>query len=66
MIISIWKMVMKNNFIYDSKTVQTKERVAETIISNSFLYIKVKSLKPGTYHYACGMNMHKGTVTVVK
>lgn len=27
-------------------------------------YVNIKSLKPGTYHYACGMNMYKGTITV--
>lgn len=27
-------------------------------------YVDIKSLKPGTYHYACGMNMYKGTITV--
>lgn len=29
-------------------------------------YVNVKALKPGTYHYSCGMNMYHGTVTVVK
>nr|WP_263324472.1 cupredoxin domain-containing protein [Neobacillus sp. Marseille-Q6967] len=27
-------------------------------------YVTIPSLKPGTYHYACGMNMYKGTITV--
>lgn len=27
-------------------------------------YVNIKSLKPGNYHYACGMNMYKGTITV--
>ncbi|WP_163100491.1 cupredoxin domain-containing protein [Peribacillus alkalitolerans] len=33
---------------------------------NTNNYINIKSLKPGTYHYNCGMNMYKGTITVVK
>ncbi|MGF6949012.1 putative membrane protein YfcA [Neobacillus sp. B4I6] len=31
---------------------------------NTDNYVNVKSLKPGTYHYSCGMGMYKGTVTV--
>jgi len=31
---------------------------------NTDNFVNVKSLKPGTYHYACGMGMYKGTVTV--
>lgn len=27
-------------------------------------YINIKALKPGTYEYACGMGMYKGTITV--
>jgi plastocyanin len=27
-------------------------------------YINIKDLKPGTYEYACGMGMYKGTITV--
>ncbi len=34
--------------------------------ANSNNYVQVKSLKPGTYEYNCGMNMYKGTITVVK
>ncbi|UQD51000.1 hypothetical protein C0971_02330 [Bacillus methanolicus] len=34
--------------------------------ANTNNYINVKSLKPGTFHYACGMNMYKGTITAVK
>ncbi|MGM0876787.1 MAG: cupredoxin domain-containing protein [Bacillota bacterium] len=34
--------------------------------ANSNNYVQVKSLKPGTYEYTCGMNMYKGTITVVK
>lgn len=33
---------------------------------NTNNYIEIKSLKPGTYHYSCGMNMFKGTITVVE
>lgn len=35
-----------------------------TLKENSNNYVNIKSLKPGTYHYACGMGMFKGTVTV--
>ncbi len=31
---------------------------------NTNNYVNIKSLKPGTYHYSCGMNMYKGTITV--
>ncbi|OHR73587.1 hypothetical protein HMPREF3291_18765 [Bacillus sp. HMSC76G11] len=34
--------------------------------ANSNNYVQVKSLKPGTYQYTCGMNMYKGTITAVK
>ncbi|WP_370576321.1 cupredoxin domain-containing protein [Neobacillus niacini] len=27
-------------------------------------YLNIKALEPGTYEYACGMNMYKGTITV--
>jgi hypothetical protein len=36
-----------------------------TLKENSNNYVNIKSLKPGTYHYACGMGMYKGTVTVM-
>ncbi|WP_028390677.1 cupredoxin domain-containing protein [Bacillus cihuensis] len=32
---------------------------------NTNNYINIDALKPGTYHYACGMNMFKGTITAV-
>lgn len=32
---------------------------------NTNNYVNIKALKPGTYHYACGMGMYKGTVTVI-
>lgn len=31
---------------------------------NTNNYVNIKALKPGTYHYSCGMGMYKGTVTV--
>ena len=33
---------------------------------NTDNYIKIKSLKPGTYHYSCSMGMFGGTITVVE
>jgi uncharacterized membrane protein (DUF441 family) len=35
-----------------------------TLKENTNNYVNVKPLNPGTYHYACGMGMYKGTVTV--
>jgi hypothetical protein len=35
-----------------------------TLKENTNNYVNIKSLKPGTYHYACGMGMYKGTITV--
>lgn len=35
-----------------------------TLKANANNFINIKSLKPGTYDYACGMNMYKGTITV--
>jgi hypothetical protein len=31
---------------------------------NTNNYVNIKSLKPGTYPYSCGMGMYKGTITV--
>jgi plastocyanin domain-containing protein len=31
---------------------------------NTNNYVNIKALKPGKYHYSCGMGMFKGTVTV--
>lgn len=33
---------------------------------NTNNYINLKALKSGTYHYNCGMNMYKGTITALK
>jgi plastocyanin len=35
-----------------------------TLKENTNNYVNIKALKPGTYHYSCGMGMYKGTVTV--
>jgi plastocyanin len=35
-----------------------------TLKENTNNYVNIKALKPGTYHYSCGMGMFKGTVTV--
>jgi uncharacterized membrane protein (DUF441 family)/plastocyanin len=32
---------------------------------NTNNYVNIKALKPGTYHYSCGMGMYKGNVIVM-
>jgi hypothetical protein len=35
-----------------------------TLKENTNNFVNIKALKPGTYHYSCGMGMYKGTLTV--
>lgn len=47
--------------------VQSEELGFNVVLKeNTNNYINIKALKPGTYHYSCGMGMFKGTVTVTE
>lgn len=46
------------------RQVISEELGLDAILEPGDNYIMIKDLKPGTYTYACGMEMYKGTITV--
>ncbi|MDQ0169517.1 cupredoxin domain-containing protein [Paenibacillus tundrae] len=60
----------KINFIKQSgytciKSIESADLGFDVYLEKGYNYITLKDLKPGTYHFNCGMYMYYGTITVV-